>query len=345
MFGEKIFLFVWALVSQTKDVLLDYTTDIIQYLSATQKPRGHKKKPRQISLQDRRRRAYFRRLRHQMGVYTPDKDKHEKQNQDIELNAGGDELDNIAANLQQALGEDDKQSKLEDLESQLMELKQQLAVITGTGKASPQKQLQPAPVVIEKSKMPPPTHIPSMMNNHVNIAASIKSVPPAPSNVPPPPPPMPAVLTQKSTNARPLSQSIPAPTTPSNTNRMDRSMSLADIVRSAKDLKLRPTDVSRSPNGTPNRPKKPSAGFQSELFAAIKSKFKTINEEDEDNSGEPKKNNNNDDSNSDNDSDNFDTPPKKAVKSKNKENASPIGKRAASPLYARPAKPLHTINK
>jgi hypothetical protein len=338
-FGEKVFLFIWAVVSSTKDLVVDYTTDVLQYVSPTVKPnRTKSKKPQQLSVHDRRRKAYFRRLRHQMGVYTPERDKNS--NKSLSKNAEDindeDDLDNIAANLQNVLGgDDDKQSKLEDLESQLMELKQQLAFIAG--KPSPQKhQLKPAPVHLESKSLktiPPAPRTPSMMNNHANIAASIVTktttfVPP-----PPPPPPLPSF------NSAPqnLTSSMPSLRINTNTtsNKMERSMSLADIVRSAKDHKLRPTkDVNRSPNGTPKKGK-PVGGFQHELFAAIKSKFRTMNDDEE------KKNN---DSDSDSDS-GFDTPPK-AVQAKNKENASPIGKRAASPLQARPKMlPLHTINK
>ncbi|KAL0487160.1 hypothetical protein AKO1_001037 [Acrasis kona] len=310
MLGEKIFLFVWAVVSSTKDVFIDYTVELFDYITAAAKPE-RKKKLKQVSAQDRKRRAYFKRLRHQMGVYTPEKSKS------VPLPEGdGDELDAIAANLQKVLGDDDKQSKLEDLESQLIELKQQMAFMTSGSKPSPQKhQLQPAPVKMEAQNQPP-----AMMNNHVEIA---KNIPTAATNVPPPPPPPPPmnmppktkiILKQDLSASVPLRPSSPTSPTAPATGRIERSMSMADIVRSAKNHKLKPTDVHRSPNGTPA--KKKGGNFQNELFAAIKNKFSTSSDSAQN-------------SDNDSDSDSFDTPPRKS-NTMNKENIA--GKANRKPL-------------
>lgn len=117
---------------------------------------------------------------------------------------------------------------------------------------------------------------------------SMKSMPP-----PPPPPPLPSNLLNAAANKGP-SAAQPSPVFDlSNMPKLrpvkkedmpPKTMTIADIVKSARGIQLRSTnDLKRSPGGTPMKPKNSGGGsrgcFQDELFAAIKNKFKSMHDD------------------------------------------------------------------
>jgi len=315
--GERLFLLVWAVLSNTRDFMVEYSSDVLLIVA----PNTHRALVKsglfgasksRSSKKSKQTKAYFRRVRRQMGLYTPPK-KGKSSSTLSSLNSSrilSDEDDrlNLEAAVDNLLLLDDDMGgggKLEDLETQLLMLKKEMAMMTNSGATTSVSQQHrtnqssvappPPPPPPQFSAPPPP---PPPMNGGMMTTGGTR-IPQ--SNAPPP------LLSlnnntnnnnnnnNTNNNADSFSaMTTPTPTStprnpPSNNNnrpKMERSMSLVDMIKNVKkDNLLKSTAQKRSPGGTPCRdPRTKSMGasgnLQNELFAAIQKKFKNLNDSD-----------------------------------------------------------------
>jgi hypothetical protein len=295
-FGENLFLFVWAVFSNTKEFLVEYVHDVTELvvpsMAYTRKQINNNRKHTSKSKQKK---AYFRRVRHQMGVFTPEKEKQQRKAAAAEaakkvLMVSDEEdqlnLEATVDNLLNFSGESESATRLEDLEHQLLVLKKEMAFLTNNNHVNSLT----APVSIQKRKSvasktlsPPKT----------NIGPSVPPPPVMFTSAPPPPPPPVVISSMPIPPPLPLHvKEISSPSIKSQQQsgtiskpRVERSMSLAEMIKNSKKENLKSTTLKRSPGGTPLKHRSNSAGnssggFQNELFAAIRNKFKSQEESD-----------------------------------------------------------------
>ncbi|EFC45230.1 predicted protein [Naegleria gruberi] len=262
VFGERAFLFMWALLSNTRDWFVEYAKDVFNAITQNYDVSSLK----DMKERKRKKKAYFQRLRHQMGYFTPDKKKKQQ-----ESSYNTSPLEGLESTL-------DSLTKMEDLEQQLMMLKEQIAIVSKNEQSSSLRKTVARNTVEKRVKssiqqqatnIPPPPPIsnipqpPPMMMIPGGAAAA---------GVPPPPllsiPTVPIVLTKpkftivkKDDNEQPKAEPL-----------HQQPMSISDLIKKAGSVKLRP--IQKSPGGTPMK-KNPNA-FQGELFAAIKNKFSSV---------------------------------------------------------------------
>jgi len=260
--GEKVFLFLWAILSNTKEWIMEYTQDVFRAITQNYNEESMK----ELRERKKRKKAYFQRLKHQMGVFTPEqKRKKHQAHQTSEMS--------------------DSFTKMEDLENQLMMLKEQIAIVSkqeksptqlrkSVGKHSAEKRVLSA---LGKSTVPPP---PTM--------STVPPPPPVSFNIPPPPTtlvsnstiPLPPVGIAQPIKPMEKADSQKPAQKPAPTQAIQHTMSISDMIKKSGSIKLRP--IQKSPGGTPVKNAKQS--LQGELFAAIKNKFSNVNrkqEEDE----------------------------------------------------------------
>lgn len=290
--GERVFLFLWAFLSNTRDWIMEYAHDVFNAITQN----FDEKTLKEMKERKRRKKAYLQRLKHQMGYFTPER-KQTKQGASPLI----DQLDSI--------------SKMEDLESQLMMLKEQIAMV-----ARAEKQQQPtllrssmnsesssrriqkkntksrAESAALSSNIPPPPPMSSSFLGTKTISSSSNNIPPPPplaqttsSNIPPPPSlaqiamtpsksagvakPIVSVTGDSNSQNEVVSASLTAK--PKNAPQgppLKHTMSIADLIKNSGSIKLRP--VQKSPGGTPMR--RSTSNIQGELFAAIKNKFSSV---------------------------------------------------------------------
>ncbi len=252
-------MFLWAVVSNAKEFVVDYTSELMQnYLRSTPKTKE------EIDLEQKARRkkklAYFRRMKRQMGLISPDK-----------KNASGSKIEPT--------------SKIDNLENELLQLKMELSAFS-------------KPKSESALTIPPPPPLPMLGNRTSSTvkSATTDSIP-APPSLPIssssssiPAPPSVSLLTQIKEKTATQKTNIPNPIYGSGPNfaspkpqqkqQEPAKMSVAEMIKSASasGIALKTTNVDRSPNGTPLKKKMGSQiDLQSELFAAIRSKFHAVN--------------------------------------------------------------------
>jgi hypothetical protein len=329
--GERLFLMVWAVLSNTKDFIVEYASDVLMTISSNTykvlvsigifNDVNHQcSGNRQLS---RRRRAYFRRVRRQMGIYSPVRNNKSKKTTNTSLLDQSklfvtDEedrlnlektMDNLVLNLSDGM---DSTGRLEDLENELLLLKKQMALLVGTNSGGTSAGIGTSSNNSKKKQ----NRLTTGNNSNEPILQSLaQQQNPSNKSAPPPPPPLPpvsasflstggsssfksSILNNSGTNTNTsqnnngnnhdnnngpsVATGNPAEQPPIK-SKIERSMSLADIIKNTKrEQLLRTTEIKRSPGGTPckSNPRSKSLnmganGFQSELFAAIQNKFKS----------------------------------------------------------------------
>ncbi|KAG2374185.1 hypothetical protein C9374_011022 [Naegleria lovaniensis] len=301
--GERVFLFLWAFLSNTRDWIMEYTHDVFNAITQNY----DEKTLKEMKERKRRKKAYLQRLKHQMGYFTPE--RKTKSQQGGPNSSPLEPLDSI--------------SKMEDLESQLMMLKEQIAMVARAEKqqqtnsnasssllggggssselSSRRKKTKSSSssrnhnaaesAMMSSSNIPPPPPMSSSFVGTKTVCTSSNIPPPPPvmtSNIPPPPPIMMTpsksfgvakpIQTQSNDIVHSSSHDDEHDTAsiltakPKNSQPLKHSMSIADLIKNSGSVKLRP--IQKSPGGTPMR--KSTSNIQGELFAAIKNKFSSV---------------------------------------------------------------------
>lgn len=141
--AESLFLFVWALMSNTKELVLDYGTEIYENLIEQSVFKSYRRKMsrkerdmrrRQKRERRRRKRAYFKNFRAQLGKFDNNNNNTQQPNGSADSQAMAalnilNALDSIGGSSSLSPGS----NKLDSLENELMMLKMELENIAKTG--------------------------------------------------------------------------------------------------------------------------------------------------------------------------------------------------------------------